>query len=282
MSKIKNSVALLAFLLGCLLLIANGAGFFIGSVAENDPTDRKPVLNYDYRTLAWTEANRQFLELLNNNIPPEGKAKSLYGLVSKSFIHTPSYNKIKLWENWMLWLAGTLFNRHFFKSQDPDFLWKRGGGHCSQASIIFVAKGKDLGLKTRLIGLSGHVVAEVYLPEKGWRVVDPDMGIFWNHDLDSFGVNPSEEQVRNELLALGYSEKLSRRFSQVYVSQENNFRKEYPSSPNRFLLEKVLDWAKWLLPLGLVAVGLVRWRLLHSDNYTGFRVKSLKERLKEG
>jgi len=124
--------------------------------------------------------------------------------------------------------------------------------------MIFAAKGKELGLKTRLTGLKGHVVAEVFLPDKGWRVVDPDMGIFWDHDLGSFGVNPSEEQVKNKLLTRGFSEEISQNFARVYTTQENNYRMEYPTAPNRFLLEKLSQWLKWLVPLGLIGMGLAK------------------------
>ncbi|MCH8313605.1 MAG: transglutaminase domain-containing protein [Nitrospinae bacterium] len=265
MSKQKYIVAWVSLLLGCLLLIINSIGFIMGPVVNTNLKGRKPVSNYDYRTLILADANHQFSELLKKNISPEDKARGLFELISRSFIHTPSEYRIKAGDNWIMWLGGTLFDRRYFKSQDPDFLWKKGGGFCSQAAIIFVAKGKELGLKTRLIGLKGHVVAEVYLPDKGWRMVDPDMGIFWDHDLDSFGVNPSEEQVKSELLARGHSEKISRHFSRIYVSQENNSRNEYPTAPNRFFLEKVCNWLKWLIPLGLICfswqTGRVSYRL---------------------
>ncbi len=257
MSSIKKKVASLAVYSGVFLLLINAAGFLVSPEIESNPGERAPVANYDNRTLAWPDAKRQFLELRSDPISPEDKARGLFKLVFESFLHTESYNNIKLWENWILWLGGTLLDRRYLKSQDPDFIWKRGGGHCSQAVTIFVAKGQQLGLKTRIVGLSGHVVAEVFLPDKGWRVVDPDMGIFWDHDLGSFGVNPNEEHVRNKFLALGYSEKISRNFSRVYVSQENNFLREFPTSPDRFLLEKYSHWAKWVIPFGLVGFGLV-------------------------
>jgi Transglutaminase-like superfamily len=258
MMKHKFDIALLSFVLGVLLLIVNGAGFFIGPVVDANPKERKPVANYDFRTLNLEEAHRQFSDLQNKQMSAEEKAQSLFKLISESFIHTPSFYKIKPWENWILWLSGVALDNKYFKSQDPEILWKRGGGFCNQASMIFAARGNDLGLKTRLIGLKGHVVAEVYLPDKGWRVVDSDMGIFWDHDLDSFGVNPNEEQVKNKLLTRGFSEEMSQNFAQVYTTQENNHRADYPTAPNRFLLEKFCQWLKWLIPFGLIGLGLAK------------------------
>lgn len=271
MKNQKFDIHLLPIAIGLLLLIINAVGSFLEPVIQTDPKERKPVPGYDYRTLSWEEANRQFLELSEKNISPEEKARVLFKLISESFIHTPSSYKITLWENWILWLGGTLSNKKYLKSQAPDFLWKRGGGFCNQASIIFAAKGKELGLQTRIIGLKGHVVAEVNLFDKGWRVVDPDMGIFWDHDLDSFGTNPNIEQVKSELFARGFSEEISEHFARVYTSQENNFRIDYPTSPNRLFLEKISNWLKWLIPLGLIGVGMGK-----KTNY--FREKLLKFR----
>lgn len=281
MKKHKFDITLLSFALGFLLLIVNVVGFFTGPVDGTNPMERKPVANYDFRTLNFEEANRQFADLQNKKNALEDKAKGLFELVSKSFIHTPSLYKIKPWDNWIMWLGGIILDEKYLKSQDPDLLWKRGAGFCHQAAIIFAAKGKDLGLKTRLIGLKGHVVAEVYLPDKGWRVVDPDMGIFWDHDLDPFGVNPSEEQVRSELLARGYSEKISKNFARIYTSQENNERMEYPTAPNRFLLEKFSNWLKWLIPLGLIGIGLAKREFFSVTNQPGSGPEALNANYNE-
>jgi transglutaminase superfamily protein len=273
MKKQKFNIALLSFVLGVLLLIVNAVGFFTGPVPDTHPEGREPVANYDFRTLDPEEANRQIADLKNKNFSAKQKAHRLFELISQSFIHTPSFYKIKPWENWIFWIGGVVFGEKYLKSQDPDTLWKRGGGYCNQAAIIFVAKGQDLGLKTRLIGLKRHVVAEVYLPDIGWRVVDPDMGIFWDHDLGSFGVNPNEEQVKNKLLTLGFSKEISLHFARVYTSQENNFRAEHPTAPNRFLLEKFSQWLIWLIPLGLIVGGLVKRRVFLSGKLTGFRTQ---------
>lgn len=215
------------------------------------------VANYDYKTLGWREAKLQASKLSTNDLSPEDKAKGLFDLISRSFIHTPSEYDIKLWDNWVMWLGGNIIDTRYLKSQDPDFLWKRGGGFCSQAAMIFVSKGRELGLKTRLIAMTGHVVAEVYLPGLGWRVVDPDMGIFWDHELESFEVNPSEEQVKHTLLTRGFSEEISKHFARIYVRPENHYRKDYPTSPNRLLLEKISNWLKWLIPFGFIGIPLV-------------------------
>ena len=58
MSTQKYSVALVSFVLGCLLLIINSIGFIMGPVVDTNPQERKPVSNYDYRTLIWADANR--------------------------------------------------------------------------------------------------------------------------------------------------------------------------------------------------------------------------------
>lgn len=247
----KYWLTLLSFVLGCLLLLVNGVGFFIGPVESSLKTS-KPVTNFDNRTLSWKEANTQLSRLSNRNFSADEKAKGLFELISKFYIHTPFHYNIKPWDNWILWLGGNILDEKYLWSQNPDLLWERGGGFCNQAAMIFASKGKDLGLKTRLIALSGHVVAEVYLPNKGWRVVDPDMGVFWENDLDAFGRDPSEDQIRRKLSTLGFPEKFSRHFSRVYASQENNSRVEFPTAPKRFILEQVSNWLKWLIPFGLV------------------------------
>jgi transglutaminase superfamily protein len=261
LKKQKYWVTWFFLLLGGGLLTINCVGFLIGSVISNFPEVRKPVPNFDYRTLSWEKAQSKFSRLLKNDISLEQKAKKLFGLVSRSFMHTSSY-KIKPWDNWMLWLGGIILDKKYLDSQDPDLLWKAGGGFCHQAATIYVSKGKDLGLETRLIGLSGHVVAEVYLPGKGWRVVDPDMGIFWDHDLDSFGTEPNINQIKNHLSTLGFLDKTAQHFAKVYTSQEDNKREKYPTAPKRYLLEKITNWFKWLIPLILIGVSL---RIMRTD-----------------
>lgn len=253
----------------------NAVNIFMKPIAEINPTGREPIANYDFRTLELEKAQRQFKNLQSENITEEEKAQQLFALISGSFVHTPSYNHIKPWENWILWMGGTLKDKKFLRSYNPDLLWKKGGGFCSQAALIFAAKGQGLGLKTRLIGLTGHVVAEVYLPDKGWRVVDPDMGIFWDNSIDSFGIHPSEEEIKHKLLARGFSEELSQKFASIYTSQENNFYKQYPPSPDRILLEELSNWLKWVIPFVLIGTGL-------SKKGSSFRTRFTRARIQYG
>jgi len=74
MLKKRYCLAILSFALGLLLILTNIVGLFMGPVPENEPKERKPVANYDFRTLNLEEAQRQFADLQNKNISAEDKA----------------------------------------------------------------------------------------------------------------------------------------------------------------------------------------------------------------
>ncbi len=249
----RFGISAFSVIVGFALLLLNLFGLFIGQI-DHTYFPEKPIAGYHYRTLNKEEAIEKFISLKNTNISDKKKAKELLKLVSDSFFHKSIY-EIKPWDNWIMWVGGLLYEP-LLDSQDADLLWARGGGPCHQASIIYITKAKELGFDARLISLDGHVVAEVNIPNVGWRVADPDYGIFWPNSLDAFGRNIKQKDIVHILISKGYSEQTANKFAEIYISQENNKRVEFPNAPNRYKFEKAMSFAKWLFPLLLIGIGL--------------------------
>jgi|GEM_PF-2161319 len=71
------------------------------------------------------------------------------------------------------------------------FLNSIGGGLCDDRNAVLAGIWQDLGFRSRVIGLEGHVVSEVDL-NGDWAMYDADHGVFF---LDSSGTHLSVEQV---------------------------------------------------------------------------------------
>jgi hypothetical protein len=68
-----------------------------------------------------------------------------------------------------------------------------GGGLCDDRASVLVRLWQALGYKARVIGLEGHVVAEVFAEGK-WMMFDPDLRLFYT---DQNGVMSVQDIERN-------------------------------------------------------------------------------------
>ena len=51
-------------------------------------------------------------------------------------------------------------------------------GKCDQASLLLLAKARELGIEGRILGLDGHVLVETKC-DRETQVIDADMGCIW-------------------------------------------------------------------------------------------------------
>ncbi len=200
---------------------------------------------------------------------PEHKARALFELVRDSYVHDPESGYLmKPWDNWILWLMGQFDSRRL-QSQDAHFLLSRGIGFCDQAAMIFTGYAQEMRMESRLVWLSGHVVSEILLPQ-GWRVVDPDLGIFWNLPLEDFGTNYSATDIRQVIVAQGFGLDLAEIITEAYVTQSNSRRSSYPYLPRLYRDERAAQWAKWILPGFILAGGIMLGRKVPYRVWPGF------------
>lgn len=249
----SRSLRLLLTLVGSSLLILNLAGFFIPTRERSSIPD-KPIPGLHIRELEVNVAQSRFNQLKKESFSPEEKLSSLFKLVSSSFIRMPNY-KIEPWDNWILWSAGQWDSSYNF-TQDVDLLWKRGAGLCLQSSMIFSAKAKELGFDARIGLLTGHVVTEILIPDKGWRVYDSDLGIIWDNALNDFGSQLDLETISKRIQSAGFSKQYSNEIAKIYTSQSDNSHAPFPMRADRLKLEEFTKWISWIIPMGMIFIGI--------------------------
>jgi hypothetical protein len=142
-----------------------------------------------------------------------------------------------------------------FQSLDYTRGFRRGFGICSQNAIALVdLLGRRYDVDARVLGLDGHVVVEASLPE-GRSLHDPSLGVSFAFDASNAPERITE--IEPAYAALGYVE-----LAETYDAS-GNVLEPYGASgyqPKVYLLERIADWLKWLLPLAacLAGVGLLR------------------------
>lgn len=106
-----------------------------------------------------------------------------------------------------------------------------GGGWCDDRASVLASLWNKLGFKSRLIGLEGHIVPEVFSDGK-WKMFDPDNGVFYcdgkgivmsvdelEKDSSSFFLNSCSQEF-NPIFK--YKNPFSQSFIDYYSSEENN------------------------------------------------------------
>ncbi len=93
--------------------------------------------------------------------------------VRNRFFH--QYSEFRPDQNWIAWLLGKIWPQLSAPVLPDDILQYRRAA-CSQQSIVFMEIMKRLGFEVRAVGLTGHYVAAVKMPN-GWQVFDANMNI---------------------------------------------------------------------------------------------------------
>jgi hypothetical protein len=251
----------------CLILVVGRAWSFFAAAPWGNPVpgDLRGPDHYYARTLSFREGRDAFQKLTLAQGQSESAARELLRIVSQSFIHKadgPYY--LGFFDNWIMWVR-SLTDPRAKISQDGEFLWRVGYGFCDQAATVYVSLAKQLGFRARILWLEGHVVAEVLVPNLGGRIVDPDLGIWWDFSSAELAQGISQTRIANEILAAGYDNELAQKIAQIYVSTEDNKLTALPYLPELYRFEAISSWLSLLLPsLGLLWCGGC---LLHSRAY---------------
>ena len=108
---------------------------------------------------------------------------------------------------------------------DPVRLLNLSGyGICDDVATVFTVMARRAGLKSRVWGLNGHVVPEVFY-ENAWHMMDPDQGVFYL-SLDNKNIASVEEISRlpDKLISRTYEPKFKNkeRFIKLYRSTKDN------------------------------------------------------------
>jgi hypothetical protein len=246
-------MALVFIVLGSILIVINIVGMLRGSVSEVLPPGRAAVDGYHFRRFSPALAQARFRVLKTSNLPDSEKIKELFELISGSIIHRKY--RISVFDNWLLKIAGVPYPQ-LLNTQNARLLWKRGAGKCDQASLLLVAKAKELGISAKILGLDGHVLAETEC-ENGKQVVDADMGLLWDCGIDMLTAR-TEPEIAGAYKKRGFSEDQASHNAGIIANSSQWTCYGFPPAKRRYQAEQFSNWLIWLLPVLLVLYGVLR------------------------
>jgi hypothetical protein len=252
--------------LALLLLTLNVIGAVQPPLGEECQKRSGEIENYSCRTLSLFDAKRE-LEMIfkrRQQISSDEIAKRLYTLVSRSYVHSEKSYVTQPWDNWLIWLQSMLAERPFVKnalrdSQDPVFLWNRGSGFCHQASWIYLAHLRALGIPGRLVRIPGHYLVTL-LKDDGTPgvLVDVDLGVFWGLTAEELlAREESENLIAVTLSAQGFPEKKVENIVATYrdgLPQAQTL--DYLYTRELFAREILTRRVLWTIPLFLLVVAV--------------------------
>jgi len=101
---------------------------------------------------------------------------------------------------------------------DPAlFINSVGSGFCDDRASVLVRIWKELGYDARVMGISGHVISEVFNDGK-WKMLDPDLRIYYTKNDTILSV--SELENNPDIIRKGIL--IGRSYADYYESKEDN------------------------------------------------------------
>jgi hypothetical protein len=190
------------------------------------------------------------------NEGPRQAMNRLYRLVTDRFTHREASHTF--FSNWLAYGLGYL-NSGFSHIWSVDLMVRKGHSLlCDQSSYLLLRLAHDHGVRSRHVGLNGHVVMEAWY-EDDWHLYDPDLEVL---PVNSQGHVMSVEKLSHEkeLLQSYYGR---HGMMEIVGSLQDDNYVSYPESA-RFTwqaellsrLEPALQILKYLLPLMMVIVGI--------------------------
>ena len=188
--------------------------------------------------------------------------EALYVTIVDRYTFGPGNHNI--FSNWILWTLGKL-NPTFAHIRDKSTLVSKGHSiFCGQASFLLMSLANDIGIRSRHIGLNGHVVMEAFY-DGGWHLYDPDLEVVAKN---AFGkvLSLSELMEDQYLLGKAYGGPKIAAIPLILTTEDNTFMTYPPGtwftwkSQVLYLAEKVANYLKYLVPLSALLIGLVAAR----------------------
>lgn len=253
-------------LLGMLLLGLNAAGFF---VPFRNPDVYKLRTQFPHDI---TQTGEQTLsEIGKLKGTPAEIAEGVNELVNHGMAHywsaagMEAFNlRVPLTENYLLWIAAQLRPKNYAPYEYVN--WKRalqrGVGLCSQQSIVVAGVLRELGVPSRIVGLSGHVVAAAQIDDQkdSWWLLDPDYGVVIPYSIQAVQKDPRLAVKYYE--EKGYSGPILQTLLRVYGPEGNQVvsgvEEYFPRK--KVFVESGAYLFKWLLPFLLILPWLYELR----------------------
>lgn len=137
------------------------------------------------------------------------------------------------------------------------FINSIGGGFCDDRAAILARLWQEQGYPVQVIGLSGHVVPQVYVNDN-WEMYDPDLFLYYQKEDRVLSVN--ELAINTELILRGPNR--GRKYAAFYQSTDDNIvSTEWYLSYNDWTDEFILPPFSELIIFNNKAVPIIMIRL---------------------
>lgn len=168
------------------------------------------------------------------------------------------YNlSIPIYDNYLFYFSKYLFPKFYQEKHEFTSYKKaveRGVGLCSQHAVIISEILKENGVNSKILRLTGHVVAIAEIDEKNsnWWILDADFGVVINQNIEK--IEASTEVIRSYYRGKADAETLDY-LVEVYGKKGNSTcidAVEYHlySPANR--VESLFYTLKWIIPMVLI------------------------------
>ena len=262
MSKSRLTKAL--FALGIMLLALNVPGLF---TSLRNPDIYNEAGTLFLRDITLTE--KRLHELLDAS-PADRKAyvSLVNEAANQGIAHywldegIDKYNlRVPLTENYLLYAASYVHPKRFLKYEFADYrkAVERGVGLCSQHAIVAAEILRQKGISTRIIGLTGHVVATARVDDgkNEWWILDADYGVVIPHHIEDIEKAPGI--VAPYYRARGYDEDVVATLVEIYGKEGNVVHPGEGApgyTPKKYWGETLIYVLVWLIPLALMLPAL--------------------------
>ena len=219
-------------------------------IGKDNDNREKAIPGYDYPTQDSSKL-RDLLDRPMDNFD----LVAVNDIISASLVHSDK-RRIQLYENWLLWLGGKLYEP-LSRTQDAERIVEGRGGLCSEVSAVMNRIAERNGLEARFIGLNGHVVSEIKT-ETGWRVADPDYGVTYAVGLGYLEGENGPQTMKSALSGMGYNDQTIEYYIKIFQSSEDNGVSDVgiALSPRLYRAEMIAEWLKWIIPVLLILAGI--------------------------
>ena len=199
----------------------------------------------------------------NQPITEQEKMLIIYEFVINRFTHGDQA-KYNIFSNWLLYLTGRV-HPAFSHIRHPSIVVEKGySAFCGEQAYLLQTLAERKSIRTRSVGLNGHVVMEAWFDNE-WHMYDPDLEVI--PILTNKQVLSLDELARSpELIHKYYTGRGREEYIQLIVgiisSREDNSFTSYPrlalfewKTNVLFYVEKIANVMKWILPMILLVMG---------------------------
>lgn len=259
-----STISNLLIILGFLLISINIAGLFNYTTVDIANSRRITLKERISENEFWKNADKTINEY------PIHYTERIVDLVYRRMVHVdPEFTRPSFFENYLLWAYAK--NIEYFQWRDVRKAVRLGGGLCSQQAMVVTRLLLNNGIKSRMIGVNGHILNEALI-DKQWIVLDSDYNVIIYASLDEIEDNP--ELIAKPYFDAGLSENEISALKGYFASKYDNWHYLSPAhySVRDYVIERLASFFVWIIPSCLIGLGVLLRLIIQSIASTNSRV----------